>query len=373
MISNRQQLIGLLEQNAIDKDKIKDALIISKVQPDKYQWVNFFNLLLAWLGGLAITCSVLFFIAYNWHEMGKFAKFALVEILVVLAVGAYYQLNKLVHKASKPSNQTLTNHTAKPTQSISTPSISTKPTSTKYMVSESVAKIPLFMAAVFFGVLLALFGQTYQTGADPWQLFFNWALLILPWVVIGRLSALWMLWIVLINVSILLYHLQFGGTFAWFVNQELNALWNLFLFNILSLACWELFSKKYHWLNARWAPRVLAIVSGTCITWLTVGSILSLSDDFYISSGFNEIGLFPIIVWPVWLLAMYVIYRHFQQDLFMLAGTLLSVNVVVITYVSTNWLEALEEIGLLLISNMMIAMAAGSAIWLRKINKEWQS
>ncbi|MCL1046463.1 DUF2157 domain-containing protein [Shewanella electrodiphila] len=357
MTSNRQQLIGLLEQNAIDESKINDALIISKVQPSKHHWVHFFNQLLAWLGGLAITFSVLFFIAFNWHEMGKFAKFALVEILIVFAIVAYYQLNKLAQKTSK----SLDDSNPPPLKSII-------PT-----VSESVVKVPLFMAAVFFGVLLALFGQTYQTGADPWQLFFNWALLILPWVVIGRLGALWMLWVVLINVSILLYYLNFGGRLGWFINQELNALWVILLFNIVALACWEGFSRHYHWLKARWAPRLLAVVSGACITWLMVGSIWSFTHDSYLHSAFKELGFLPITIWPLWLLAMYVCYRHYQKDLFMLAGTLLSANIVIINYVSAYWLETLEEIGLLLISNMMIAMAAGSAIGLRKINKEWQS
>lgn len=36
-------------------------------------------------------------------------------------------------------------------------------------------------AAVLVGVFLAVFGQVYQTGADAYQLFVGWALLILPW------------------------------------------------------------------------------------------------------------------------------------------------------------------------------------------------
>ncbi|PMG41979.1 DUF2157 domain-containing protein [Shewanella sp. 10N.286.52.B9] len=358
MTSNRHQLIELIEQGAIEKDKINDALIISQVQPRSNDWLNFFIQSLAWLGGLAITFSVLFFVAFNWDEMGKFAKFALVELLVILAVAAYYKLNALTHQASISSDNSI---------------IKSSVTSKFSKVSESVTKVPLFMAAIFFGVLLALFGQTYQTGADPWQLFFNWAVLILPWVIIGRLSALWMLWIGLINLSILLYYMNFSGTLGFFINQELNSLWVIFFFNTLVLACWELLSQRYTWLSARWAPRLLAIASGTCISWLMVGSILGFSDESYLSSGFSEIGILPVMIWPMWLIAMYLGYRKYQQDLFMLAGILVSVNIVVICFVLSHWLEAIGEIGFLLISNMMIAMAAGSAIWLRKINKEWQS
>ncbi len=38
----------------------------------------------------------------------------------------------------------------------------------------------LLALALNIGALLALVGQTYQTGADPWQLFATWALLLLP-------------------------------------------------------------------------------------------------------------------------------------------------------------------------------------------------
>ena len=44
------------------------------------------------------------------------------------------------------------------------------------------------------GGLLALIGQTYQTGADPWQLFALWALLALPWCLGARSDMLWAPW-----------------------------------------------------------------------------------------------------------------------------------------------------------------------------------
>ena len=43
-------------------------------------------------------------------------------------------------------------------------------------------KAALLAAALLTGGLLALIGQTYQTGADTFELFATWAALILPWV-----------------------------------------------------------------------------------------------------------------------------------------------------------------------------------------------
>src|SRR5699024_841252 len=125
---------------------------------------GFIDRLLLWLGGLALACSVLFFIAYNWADMGRFFRFGLVEGALVAAIAAYW----------KADGRGVT------------------------------AQVSLIVATLLLGVLLALFGQVYQTGADSWQLFFYWALLMAPWALIGRLAVLWVFWLGLINLTILL-------------------------------------------------------------------------------------------------------------------------------------------------------------------------
>ena len=47
----------------------------------------------------------------------------------------------------------------------------------------------VFLAFIATGALLALFGQTYQTGADVYELFLTWALLGLPLVVAAQWSV----------------------------------------------------------------------------------------------------------------------------------------------------------------------------------------
>ena len=71
----------------------------------------------------------------------------------------------------------------------------------------------LLSAMILVGGLMALFGQTYQTGADPWQLFFNWALLVFPWVLISRFHVMWLVWLGLLNLSVHQYFQVFGGYF----------------------------------------------------------------------------------------------------------------------------------------------------------------
>jgi len=46
------------------------------------------------------------------------------------------------------------------------------------------------------GGLFAYFGQTYQTGADPWQLFALWAVLALPLALGARSDTVWSAWVI---------------------------------------------------------------------------------------------------------------------------------------------------------------------------------
>ena len=69
-------------------------------------------------------------------------------------------------------------------------------------------KAAITAAAVLVGVFLAVFGQVYQTGADAYQLFVGWALLILPWVAMCRFVGLWVLWLAIVNVAVSLFWQQ---------------------------------------------------------------------------------------------------------------------------------------------------------------------
>ncbi|MFM2058317.1 MAG: hypothetical protein RLY71_2702 [Pseudomonadota bacterium] len=61
------------------------------------------------------------------------------------------------------------------------------------------------------GGLLAYFGQTYQTGADPWTLFALWAVLMLPLCLALRSDLLWTPWALLVMTALTLWlHARIG-------------------------------------------------------------------------------------------------------------------------------------------------------------------
>ena len=323
MTSPRNQIIEFVEQGAIPAEKIVDALTAAKVTPDGQAWRTFIDHLLLWLGGLALAFAAMFFVAYNWNDIGRFAKFGLVEVLIVLAIIAYWKLGE--HQVA--------------------------------------GKVSLLMATIFLGVLLALYGQTYQTGADPWQLFFYWALLMLPWALIGRFPAIWIIWVVLINLSIVLYHQAFGGLFWLGFGSDMGMLWLVFFFNTLALIAWEFLAKTWRWLSERWAIRLLGVGSGVPMTWLALHAIFDRGD----------VNISPVLAWAAWLVVLYFIYRRIRPDLFMLAGGCLSGIVVVVTFLSKHMLKDWSTDDFLVLALLVIGLGTGAAVWLRSVHREWQS
>ena len=73
----------------------------------------------------------------------------------------------------------------------------------------------LLCATLVLGGLLAFVGQTYQTGADAWQLFAVWAGLALVWVCLARSDLLWCLWVLIAATGIVMWTGRFD-------------LWNVF-------------------------------------------------------------------------------------------------------------------------------------------------
>lgn len=323
MTSSRNKIIEFIEQGIISEEKIGEALIVAKVTPNGKSWQTFIDHLLLWLGGGALAFSAMFFIAYNWDDIGRYAKFGIVEGFIILAIITYCKLGE----------------------------------------NTAASKVSLLIATICLGVLLALYGQTYQTGADPWQLFFNWSILMLPWAIIGRFPAIWIIWVILINVSIVLYHQTFQRTFWFMFAPETVMLWLTFFFNSFVLAVWEFLAKTWDWLSKHWAIRLVATGSGVSISWLVLHSIFAG----------DESPLIPSLSWVIWLVVMYFIYRKIRPDLFMLASCCLSGITVTISFLGKHILDSASSVGFLVLALLVISMGSGAAFWLKNIHEEIDS
>jgi len=317
----RENLSSLINQGHLLPQHTDEALRLTAISPSAQSWHKFIDALLLWLGTLALALALMFFVAFNWTELGRFAQFSLVEAAIIIAIAVYYKVPK----------ESL----------ISTASI--------------------VLASLFLGVLLALYGQTYQTGADTWQLFFTWALLILPWTLLAKLPAQWILWITLLNLSIIFYFDQFNSLLWMVFSSDTSLLWVLFMFNLSVHILWELNSFRLKSKNTEaWYIRLLVLAAGLPLTWLMFVAILD-----------KKSALITFVIWVIYLSGLYVMYKRIKPDLFVLAWGCFSAIAVIITFIGKQVLTSSHgSDAWLILALAVIALGTASAYWLKHLHQE---
>lgn len=319
MADPRNEVLDWSEQGRIAPGKLRAALEVSGALPSAAQWRRFLDRLLLWMGSVMLACSVIFFFAFNWDEMGRLAKIGLVEALIIGALVLLWKLG----------------------------------------MERADGKATLFGAALLVGGLFALIGQTYQTGADTWELFAVWAAAILPWALLGRLAPLWVLWLALLNLTVSLYFLTFGFLFGFVFSPE-RMMWMLFGLNTLALVIWEACAAAgFEFLRERWSVRILATASGVLITQL---ALLDIFDG-------RRSSHWGMPLWFVWMAAAYGVYRHWVKDVYVLAGGVLSL-IVIITSFMTKHMPMRDAGSLLFIGLVTIGLSATGGWWLKKVVNE---
>ncbi len=321
-MDSRNRILEWAEEGRIAPANLRHALQVGGALPDAAAWRSFLDRLLLFAGTVLTAAGLIFFLAFNWNDLGRFAKFALAEGALLLALALVWRLG----------------------------------------VERIAGKAALLGAALCTGALLALIGQTYQTGADTFELFAVWAVAILPWALIARFPALWLLWLLLANLAALLYLGTFRGPLWFFAGTE-RQLWMLFALNTVALVAWEALALSgIAWLRERWSARMVAVASGGFATALATIDVVSR----------QERGAWGIAAWLAWMAAAYFLYRRTRKDLFVLAGAILSIVVVVATFVGRNILRA-DGGAFLVVGLIVIGISAAGGWWLKSIAAEEES
>ncbi len=320
-IATPGRLRALAKGGHLDAKALEAGLKMVGAVPDGKAWERFLGYALLLLGAAFTLSGAFFFFAYNWADMHRFVKFGLIEAAIFLAAGlAFYKgLDNLS------------------------------------------GKIALAAAAILVGALLAVYGQTYQTGADSYQLFLAWAVLIAGWVVISRYAPLWFVLLALLNVSVVLYWDQMMGHWSEAALYEI-----LFLLDAGALLTWE-YARGLggRWLKNRWIPRMLALAAFIALVVPMLALIFSFgyqSDEFLVFA--------PVLYIGFGLFTLYF-YSQKTRDLFILTICALSVIVVFTSIVIDN-LHFNSGGDFLLVGLLMIGQAALALNGLRKLAKSWE-
>ena len=126
-----------------------------------------------------LIAGVTSFTAYNWATMSNIEKLAVPSVLIVVGLVAYLFLEKEIYK-----------------------------------------NLAIFFSSFMIGTLFAVYGQVYQTGADVWILFRNWAIfLIIPIVATGYYSLMILFSIVVATSTSFYLDLYLSGAIVPFLSS----------------------------------------------------------------------------------------------------------------------------------------------------------
>ena len=128
------------------------------------------------LAGALLGLGLIFWIAANWDTLGRFGRFTVLQgAVLVMGLAAIWRADQ---------------------------------------------RVPLALVVLLAtGGLFAYFGQTYQTGADPWQLFALWAALTLPLCLGLRSDVLWAPWVLVAMAAVSLWVHAHSGH-SWRVQPD---------------------------------------------------------------------------------------------------------------------------------------------------------
>ncbi len=281
-------------------DGVSKALS-NHVYSGKNAWQRFLAVLFLGLGVSFSTAGVIFFFAFNWDSLHRFTKLGLIEGLVVLVFLCLFfiKANPLVKKTM------------------------------------------LVGASVLVGVLWAVFGQVYQTGANAYDFFLVWTLSIAVWSFVSHFAPQWVAFIALINITLILYSEQvahdWDGALLFLLLFGINS---LFLLAFLILPRFTKLQAHPSWFTNLLAVAVATIgtvgVSGGVFEKTTLLAVLLLLSTLVLFGagiwfGLKTKSLFYLSIIPFGLI---IIFCAFLLNISDDAGMLFAIGVFIIASIS---------------------------------------
>jgi uncharacterized membrane protein len=284
-------------------------------------WFAWAARMLLFLGSTLVLAGIIFFFAYNWANMGRFLKFGIIEIGILACI-----LTAHLRGLKQLTDKTL-----------------------------------LLSASVLVGVLLAVYGQVYQTGADAFGLFLGWAGLIFLWVLIGEFAALWLLWLVLLNTGAILYWQQVGDP-THSIQYEILCL-AIAALNGAGLALYETGMRQGQaWLDNRWLRGLLLIAVLVPLSIPTVHLIVEFGDS-------EGLTLLTACVWTATAIGGSAFYHFKTPNMPALALLVMNACVLLLTLIGNILFDQMNldvAGGFLLFALIILAVVSSAAFLLRR-------
>ena len=314
----RDVLYSLARFCSLKPEQLSSLFKQEAVYPRRKDWFSFLERFLLVLSAVLVASGVLFFFAYNWADMHKFVKLGLLQAVIVLLIA----LNLFSG------------------------------------FDKRVKEILLTGSAVMLGVLFAVYGQIYQTGANAYDFFQGWTMAVLLWAVAGRTNQLWFLFLLLINLTLHFYAEQVAR-YTW-PSYLLPLL--LFLINSTAVIIWEiLWTKGKIGAAKRWFPTLVGLAAVTIHTLAVCEAVFR---EFRDDKGINLLLTALLYSLGFW-------YGYRIQLMFYPAALGLSL-IVIGTCLLLRLLDHSAFEAILLLSSMfVIGTTTALAYYLRHLNRHW--
>jgi uncharacterized membrane protein len=270
--ANRRLVEELFSNGLVEKAARDHALQF--LHPYK-GWGPWVSRLLLVIGVSLILAGIIYFFAFNWAKIPPAIKLGSVELGIAICAVAAYVCG----------------------------------------LDRFSGKVALLSACVLVGVFLAVFGQIYQTGADAYNLFMTWSVLIAGWVIIAEFAPLWAVWLVVTNIFLLLYWDQ-----AALPDREMEMMITsiLAVFNLAFLGLREYsVQKAVAWLSESWTRVVLVI---PILVLLLIPTLIYIAEPSHATSSIMLGALLGIVIHA----GLFVLYRHELPDMWALSAVFLS-------------------------------------------------
>lgn len=320
------RLRRLGEAGLLAPPALRRALEVAAGSPPPAAWARFLSRGLALLGALLVAAGVIDFFAFNWAALPAWAKLGGLQALVALAaLGALWPAGSRV-----------------------------------------VRQVSLLLASLLVGPLLGVYGQTYQTGADPYELFLGWGALVLPWALVARLPSLWLLEVILADVGLALFLYQTGSIES---DQELVTAVAVGAVHAAAVVAYEwLAARRVEGAQARWWPRLLTASGLTMLLAPTLLLAVTRKGNFFFSST-SAVEVLGALMLAAALAAIGLFYRGKRRDLFQIVAACGSLIAVVTTTLGTVLIADLKlrEVGVLMTGLAVVAQVGMAVTWLRRL------
>lgn len=167
-MSLRQTLLELAARHQLDHRSTTELELMAGLRGQPSWLPARLPQAVAVAGSALFGLGLIFWIASNWDVLGRFGRIGVMQAAVAVGLLAAWALPRV----------------------------------------RIVAALFAFLAT---GALFACIGQTYQTGADPWQLFALWTVLGLPLCLVLRSEVMWTPWLAVASTAIALWLKAAGG------------------------------------------------------------------------------------------------------------------------------------------------------------------